>query len=171
MGLAALAARVKESKAGRFDAAIKDIISELKAEGAGDIAKRDQCKSEYQKQNSAIADITWKIEKNEAKIDKLERLIAKRRAEKKETIASIKETDEEIADMKKERKEEHEAFKHAKKEDEQTVELLKQAREALTSYSKKNGIDMGPIQGSVAGVFLNQEPKFEVSKDQAPEAN
>merc|ERR1719277_984012 len=147
------------------------MISELKQEGADDIAKRDQCKSEYQKQNSAIANLNWLIEKNEAKIDKLERLIAKREGEKAETIESIKETKEDIAEMKKQRAEEHEAFKHAKKEDEATVDLLKQARTALTAYSKKNGVDMGPIQGSVAGVFLNQEPTFEVSEDQAPEAN
>merc|ERR1719277_1573733 len=147
------------------------MISELKQEGADDIAKRDQCKSEYQKQDSAIANLNWLIEKNEAKIDKLERMIAKRQGEKAETIESIKETKEDIAEMKKQRAEEHEAFQHAKKEDEDSVDLLKQARTALTAYSKKNGIDMGPIQGSVNGVFLNQEPKFEVSADQAPEAN
>merc|ERR550532_1018136 len=98
-------------------------------------------------------------------------MIKKRQGEKAETIVSIKETTQEIEDMTKQRADEHAAFKHAKKEDEATVDVLKQARTALSSYSKKNGIDMGPIQGSVNGVFLSKEPEFEVSEDQAPEAN
>merc|ERR1711959_81142 len=57
-------------------------------------------------------------------------------------------------------------FLDAKKEDEATVDLLTQAKEPPTAYSKKNKVDMGPIQGSVN---LLQEPVFEVSEDQAPE--
>merc|ERR1719183_2580174 len=147
--LAALAARVHESKSGHFDAVIKaidEMIAELKDENTADIAKRDQCKSEMNKQASTINHIEWLVDKNLAKIDKLERLIAKRTTEKEETIASIKETEEQIADMKEQRKKEHADFLHAKKEDEATVDLLTAAKEALTAYSKKNKVDMGPIQ-------------------------
>merc|ERR1712139_495624 len=146
--------------------AIDEMIAELKEENTADIAKRDQCKSEMNKQASTIAHIEWLVDKNLAKIDKLERLIAKRTTEKEETIASIKEVEQQIADMKEQRKNEHADFLFAKKEDEATVELLTQAKEALTAYSKKNKVDMGPIQGSVN---LVQEPVFEVSEDQAPE--
>merc|ERR1719469_54258 len=142
------------------------MIQALKEEGQADIDKRDQCKSEYTKQNSEIANVNWLVEKNLAKIDKLERLIAKRTTEKLETIASIQQTEDEIAAMEKQRTEEHEDFLHAKKEDEGAVDLLKQARTALTAFYEKNKIDMGPIQGSVK---LVQEPVFEVSADQAPE--
>merc|ERR1719469_1039284 len=142
------------------------MIQALKEEGQADIDKRDQCKSEYTKQNSEIANVNWLVEKNLAKIDKLERLIAKRTTEKLETIASIQQTEDEIAAMEKQRNEEHQDFLHAKKEDEGAVDLLKQARAALTAFYEKNKVDMGPIQGSVK---LVQEPVFEVSEDQAPE--
>merc|ERR1719469_145064 len=142
------------------------MIQALKEEGQADIDKRDQCKSEYTKQNSEIANVNWLVEKNLAKIDKLERLIAKRTTEKLETIASIQQTDDEIAAMEKQRTEEHEDFLHAKTEDEGAVDLLKQPRAALTAFYEKNKVDMGPIQGSVK---LVQEPVFEVSEDQAPE--
>ena len=57
------------------------------------------------------------------------------------------------------------AFKQAKKEDEDAIALLTQAKEALAKYYEKNAVAMGPMQGFV------QEPKFDVSKDQAPEAD
>merc|ERR1711957_319732 len=82
--LAALAARVQEAKAGHFDEVIKainDMVQALKEEGQADIDKRDQCKSEYTKQNSEIANVNWLVDKNLAKVDKLERLIAKRTKE------------------------------------------------------------------------------------------
>merc|ERR1719410_2723968 len=47
------------------------MIKTLKEEDLADIAKRDQCKEEYKKTASVIAEVTWLIEKNEAKIDKL----------------------------------------------------------------------------------------------------
>merc|ERR1712066_548355 len=78
--LAALAVQVHEAKVGHFDAvlaAIDTMIKTLKDEDVADIAKRDQCKSEYQSIASRIANITWLIEVNEAKIDKLTRTIEK----------------------------------------------------------------------------------------------
>merc|ERR1719235_2249912 len=50
--LAALAVRVRTTKAGHFDAVIKaidDMVSTLKDEGEADRDKRNQCNDEYQK--------------------------------------------------------------------------------------------------------------------------
>merc|ERR1719160_325555 len=74
---------------------------------------------------------------------------------------------EQMKKMTEERTDENEAFLAAKKDDEGAIALLEQAIDALSSYYKKNKIEMGPIQGSVK---LLQEPEFEVSKWQAPDA-
>merc|ERR1719487_1600296 len=93
--LAALAVKVRTAKAGHFDEVIKaidDMIKTLQKEGADDIAKRDQCKDEYQKINRRVSKLTWQIKNNEAKIEKLQKLIELRTKEKEETQQRIKET-------------------------------------------------------------------------------
>merc|ERR1719161_3109030 len=106
--LAQLAAQVHETKVGHFDAVIKAIDEMLKAlmeENVADIAKRDQCKAEYQDADKTAAQLKWEIEKNEAKINKLESIIAEHEAEKAKTIQKIAETQEMIAMITKEREE------------------------------------------------------------------
>merc|ERR1719163_2584387 len=144
-----LAATVKEASMGHFDKVIKDIddmIQVLKDEEAEDIEKRDTCKEEYQAIASATAQLKWEIEKNLAKIAKLEKLIAKREDEKAEAIATIEDTQKEIVEMEDQRKEEHAAFKDAKAADETAIEVLTSAKAALTKYHKDNKIDVGKVQ-------------------------
>jgi len=172
--LAMLAVQVRQAKAGHFDEVIKAIdsmISTLADEDKADIAKRDQCKDEYKNIASKLGDVTWKIEKNTAKIDKLQGLIEARTAEKEEATAEIAATQASIEKMTAEREASNQAFLNAKDEDKQAIELLMLAREKLSSYYKNNTIEMGPIQGSVKLVQLHQEPVFEVSADQAPDAD
>jgi hypothetical protein len=72
--LALLALKVQEMSTGHFDevlAAIDKMIQELSDEDSADIAKRDECKKELQEINSTVADLSWKIKNNGAKIDKL----------------------------------------------------------------------------------------------------
>merc|ERR1719324_2042101 len=129
--LAALAARVKEAAVGHFDAVIKDIdemIQVLKDEEADDIAKRDECKQEYHEIVSAVAQLKWEIEKNLAKIAKLEKLIAKREDEKEEALATIEDTKKEIAEMEDQRTAEHNAFLGAKQADEGAIKVLGDAK-------------------------------------------
>merc|ERR1712139_519050 len=75
-----------------------------------------------------------------------------------------------MGDITKERKEENEAYLAAKKDDEDAIALLEKARDVMAKYYKKNGIKMGPIQGSVKGAFAQDEPEFERSADDAPDA-
>jgi len=167
--LAQLAVSVRNAKSGHFDkviASIDKIIQNLKDENQADIDKRDQCKDKYTEIESTVKDLSWKVEKNEAKIDKLEKLIAQHTEEKMKTIEEIDSVTKQMEAMTKQRKEEHEAFKNAKKDDQAAIKLLEAARDALTKYYKKNKIEMGKIQGSVK---LLQKP-FEVSEDQAPDA-
>merc|ERR1719235_2613381 len=84
-----------------------------------------------------------------------------------QTVKEIDATEDQIKKMEDERKAEHEEFQIAKKDDEMAIELLTKTVEVLSSYYKKNKIDMGPIQGSMK---LLQEPEFEKSQWQAPDA-
>merc|ERR1719399_2687329 len=170
--LAALAATVRTLKVGHFDkviAAIDKMIGVLQDEEAEDIKKRDQRKDEYTKIESAVKDLEWKIEKNVAKIDKLEALIKQREDEKVTTLEEIEQVKQEISYMEATRIEENQVFLQEKTDDENAIELLQKAKEAILAYYEKNKIELGPIQGSVKGVLL-QEPVFKISEDQAPDA-
>jgi len=137
------------------------MIQTLRDEASADVQKRDECKDEYQKIKKTIADLDWKIEKNEAKITKLEDLIAKREEERLKTIEDIADVIKQLETMKEERTEENTEFLKAKSEDEQAIELLKEARDKLEEYGKKH------LKESK---FLQQGPEFEVSEDKAPDA-
>jgi len=176
--LAELAVQVREAKAGHFDAVIKaidEMIVTLKEENQADIDKRDQCIDEYKNTDSVIAQETWEIEKNQARIDKLQGLIDKHTATKEETIKLIAETEAHIQALKDQRNAENQAFLQNKADDEAAIDLLTQAKDALSAYYEKNKIDQGEIQGSVKASLLQKvfgkQPEFEVSADQAPEAD
>jgi len=172
--LAALAARVRLTKAGHFEEvidAINKMISDLQVEGEDDIKKRDQCKDEYLKIESTVKNVTWLIKKNVAKIDKLTGLIELRTKQRDQTLHDIDDVDALKADLTAEREEENRVFAAAKQDDQHAIDLLMDARTALTLYYKNNKIAMGPIQGSVKSLALAQQgPEFDVSADQAPEA-
>merc|ERR1719486_1463200 len=69
------------------------------------------------------------------------------------------------------REDENDAFKTAKKEDEDAIALLEDATKALAKFYKKNGVELGKIQGGRSGEgFLQEEPVFERSEDDAPDA-
>jgi len=177
MRLAALAVRVHEAKVGHFDAVLKsidDMIKTLADEDAADIAKRDQCKDQYQTTDSRIAEITWLIEVNEATIDKLQRIIDKRNEEREKTIQDIKDVRQYMADITAQRKAENADFLQAKKDDTDAINLLVNARDVLAEYYNNANITMGPIQAGVkdlSGTALVQQPDFEISADQAPDAD
>merc|ERR1719409_1721356 len=141
--------------------AIDEMIKTLQEEGAADLAKKTQCLDEYQSIAKTVKDLDWKIKNNLAKIAKLEKLIDLRTKEKAEATQKKEETEQYIKDITKERKEENEAYLAAKKDDEDAIALLEKARDVMAKYYKKNGIDMGPIQGSVKGMFAQGEPVFE----------
>lgn len=172
--LAALAVRVQGTKAGHFDeviAAIDAMIKTLKEEDLADIAKRDQCKEENKKIASVIGEVTWLIEKNEAKIDKLLKTIEELEAEKAKTIEEIAATEKHMKDITKQREEENAEFLKSKEDDQKVIKLLAKARAVLVKYYQKNDVDIGPIQAGAKDLAFEQEdPEFAISEDQAPEA-
>jgi len=165
--------RVREAKVGHFDqviVSINEMINTLKQEDLDDIAERDQCKEEFLKIESTVKQVTWQIKKNEAKINKLTELIALREQQKQETVKQIAEVDANLLFLQQVRKGENQEFLQAKSDDQEAIDMLMEARDALSSFYRNHSVTMGPIQGSVKGLALAQQPEFEVSADQGPEA-
>merc|ERR1719163_1207150 len=100
------------------------MIKTLNEEGDADLAKKNQCLNEYQKITQTVKKLDWKIKNNEAKIDKLEKLIELRTNEKEDTIQKMKENAQYMKDITAERKQENEAYLQAKKDDESAKDLL-----------------------------------------------
>merc|ERR1719473_363300 len=95
--LAALAATVRTMGVGHFDKVIEEIdkmIEELKAEEKEDIKQRDWCKTEYQENSEEKAELKWLIKNNEAKIVKLEKIIAGLVEDISHTVEEIEATKE-----------------------------------------------------------------------------
>merc|ERR1719330_2308684 len=145
------------------------MINTLKTEGAEDIEKRDQCKAEYQATESKVKNVTWLIQKNVAKIDRLEKLIELRKEQKSKTEDEIAQVNATMRDLTSVRQDENAAFLAAKQEDQDAIDLLMQARQALSSYYRNHSIELGPIQGSVKALALAQQPDFDVSADSSPD--
>jgi len=168
-----LAVQIRTSKFGHFEDVIKQIdkmLDTLREEGEADLAKKTQCLDEYQEIEKTVKDLDWKIKNNLAKIAKLEKLIELRTQEKADATKKKEETEQYIKDITQERKEENDAYLQAKKDDEDAIALLEKARDVMADYYKKNGIKMGPIQGNGRGNLLQEEPVFERSADDAPDA-
>merc|ERR1719343_1175298 len=170
--LAALAVQVRMAKVGHFEKvliSIDEMINTLKTEGADDVEKRDQCKAEYQSIESKVKNVTWLIQKNVAKIDRLEQLIELRKEQKRKTEDEIAHVDATMRDLTSVREDENRAFLAAKEEDQDAIDLLMQARQALSSYYRNHSIELGPIQGSVKALALAQQPDFDISADSSPD--
>merc|ERR1719333_91934 len=168
--LAAIAATLRTG--GHFDAVIAEIdkmMATLKAEEKGDIEQRDWCKEETFKNEQEASRYEYKIERTDAKIMKLTSKLEELEGTLAATVQSILNTKDDIKAMEDARKEQHAAFESAKSDDEGAVKLLAAAIEAMSAFYKNNKIDQGEIQG--AAQALVQEPVFEVSADQAPDAS
>merc|ERR1719337_190741 len=168
--LAAIAATLRTG--GHFDAVIAEIdkmMATLKAEEKGDIEQRDWCKEETFKNEQEASRYEYKIERTDAKIMKLTSKREELENTLQATVASILNTKDDIKAMEDARKEQHAAFESAKSDDEGAVKLLAAAIESMSAFYKNNKIAQGEIQG--AAQALVQEPVFEVSADQAPDAS
>jgi hypothetical protein len=132
----------------------------LKNEGKADKEKKSQCLEEYQQTTRGLNKLDWKIKNNVAQIAKFDKLLEMRRSEKESTIQKIDETKQYMKDAMAERKQEHEAFQKTKKDDETAIGVLTKAQTTMAKYYNENQINMGPIQGSVKLVQVD-EPVFD----------
>merc|ERR1719235_2692999 len=172
LALAQLAAQLRTG--GHFDAVVSEIdkmIAVHKSEEQDDIEQRDWCKEETFKNEQEAARLTYKIEKHVSKISKLNKKLEDLEGTKAETVAQIQNTQEDIAELEATRIAEHNAFQGAKSDDEQASQLLDAAIEAMSAFYKNNAIDQGEIQGGANALLQTEEPVFERSADEAPDAS
>jgi len=137
--LATIAAQVRSGTTGHFDAVIKAIdkmLVQLKEEEEADTAKVDKCREEYQEIGLAKNDLDWKIENNEAKIQKHQKAIDEKTDAKEVTIKDIADADKTLKEMADKRKAENDAYLQAKDDDEKAIALLEKAKTALAAYGK-----------------------------------
>jgi hypothetical protein len=158
--LARLAASVRVAATGHFDEVIGEIdkmIQILKDEAKEDQEQRDWCIDERNKETNNRDDLEYAISQLAAKIKRAEAKKADLEAEKEKTLGHKADLIAAMDDALADRTAENQAFADAKGDDEKAVELLGQAIEALSEYGKNNP-------------ELLQQPEFEVSEDQAPDA-
>jgi hypothetical protein len=161
--LARIATAVKLSAKGHFDeviASIDDLISTLKAEGAQDLKQRDWCVNEQFKADNNRDDLAYEISQLEAKILRGQEKKAKLEADEAATQKAKEDLEKEMQEALDDRTAENGAYTTAKEDDTKAIELLGQAIEALSAYGANNEV-------LAQGV---KQPEFEVSPDQAPDA-
>merc|ERR1740121_2440592 len=165
--LTAMVAQVQLAQAGHFGeviSAIDTMIGVLKEEGANDLKSRDKCRTQLHDIESKSQDLTWKMEVNDAEINKLDTTIEKLEALETKTIEEIKTVSQQITDLTSSRTQENGDFQAAKTDDEKAVQLLTEAKEALKKYYTENNIEMGPTEsGRAAAAMLQSEPEAKFS--------
>jgi len=140
---AKLAAQVRLAQEGNFTEVVNSIdgvLDALKRQEREDTKKVDQCKEEYRKINGTMADLSWKIENNEAEVARLEALMEKYEKEKAETIKDIQDVNDTITSMTLQREEDHLAHLKAKSNDTEAIGLLEQAKATLSAYYTQHGL-------------------------------
>jgi len=157
--LARIAVAVRTASKGHFDEVIAEIdrmIELLAEESQEDIEQRDWCIAEQNNQTNHKENLEYDIKQLEAKITMAEKKKAELEAEKEDTMKKKADLEEAMAEALADREAENQAFTAAKQDDLNAIELLGQAIEALSAYGGNNA--------------LLQQPEFEVSEDQAPDA-
>merc|ERR1719424_748747 len=127
-------------------AAVDQMVTDLKAEEADDLAKKEQCESERQENTQEAKMLSKKIDTNTETID---RLVASIAAANKQ----IEEVDSQVADIGVEKRDAgdqraKEAAEHAsaKSDDEGAVGLIETAVGVLQDFYTRNGLSLAQVK-------------------------
>jgi len=161
--LAAIAVEVKSG--GHFDKVITmidEMIALLRKEEADDIAHRDRCENSQNANANEIADLESAIKKTNAALKRMENT-------KKELKGEISGLESEIADTKSDmaklldlRNKDEAAFKQSLSDDADAANLLRKAIAALSSFYKRNKMDVPQL--------IQKGPEYAKDEDKAPES-
>jgi len=174
--LRALAAKFSSRKVAKIAVAVKsgghfdkvivmidEMIGLLRKEEQEDIEHRDRCENAQNANGNEIADLKHDIKKTK---DSLKRM----GNTEKELEGEIDSLDKEIAATKKDQKElldfrnkEEADFRQALKDDTDAAALLRKAIEALSSYYKRNGMEVPQL--------IQKAPEYTNDPDKAPETS
>merc|ERR1719230_1107849 len=161
--VAKIAVEVKSG--GHFDkviAMIDEMIATLRKEEADDIAHRDRCENQQNANKNEMADLKEKIKKTK---NALKRMGNTEDGLKKEIDGlknEIKATKKDMAELLKLRNKEEADFKQALKDDMDAADLLRQAIAALSSFYKRNKMDVPQL--------IQKAPEYAKDQDKAPDA-
>jgi len=139
--------------------AIDQMIAELREEEAEDIAHRDRCQGDSNKNANDMEDLQHAIDKADASIAEMEDKAKNLQDDIDKLNQEISETNEEMEEALKMRNKAHDEFKQALADDMNGVKLLEAALVSLGEFYKKNKIPMGLVQA----------PEYTVDKDKMPE--
>merc|ERR1719316_150236 len=159
--LVRLAVAVRTATTGHFDDVIAEIdtmLQTLKDEEKGDIEQRDWCIEERDTQKNDSEDLQYEIDQLQAKIERAQMKKKTLEKTKEETEAAKEQLLDDMAQATTDRDEEHANYVAAKDDDIKAAGLLEDAIAAISSYGTNNA-------------FLQRQPVFEVSEDQAPDAS
>mmetsp|Transcript_19303 Transcript_19303/g.42711 ORF Transcript_19303/g.42711 Transcript_19303/m.42711 type:complete len:665 (+) Transcript_19303:122-2116(+) len=146
---------------GHFDrviAQIEKLILKVKDEQKQAVVDRDDCVENEHTGKVDKEDLEYKVEKLENKLEKLEDTKTKLQDKIDTSNGEISDHDQLMKDALAARGTEHDEFVKAKKDDEDAIELLDQAIVVLNKFYKNKA------------ALLQEEPKFDKSEDDAPDA-
>jgi len=140
-------------------AAVDKMISDLKAEEADDMARKNQCEADRQENTQNAKMSSKKIDTNTETVDRLEAAIAaanKQIEEINEQVAGLEEDKRDAADQRAKEALEHEA---AQKDNAAAIGLLENAVGVLQDFYQKNGLALAQMA---------QEPFVEAGEAPTP---
>jgi len=161
--VAKIAVEVKSG--GHFDkviAMIDDMIELLRKEEADDIAHRDRCENSENANKNELADLAHDIKKTEDSLKRMGNTEKELQGEIKALEKEIAATKADQAELLKFRNKEEVDFKQALKDDADAADLLRQAIAALSSFYKRNKMDVPQL--------LQKAPEYAEDADKAPES-
>jgi septal ring factor EnvC (AmiA/AmiB activator) len=126
---------------GMFDgvvAALDTMIENIQKESQADEDEKDWCKDEVHKNEQEAARYEYKKEKSEAKLGRLNAKLDELKATLLNTIKEIKETEDNLQELKDQREADHNVYEIAKADDESAVKVMSSAIDALSAFYKNN---------------------------------
>jgi len=162
--VAKIAVEVKAG--GHFDkviAMVDDMIELLRKEEADDIAHRDRCENSENANKNELADLAHDIKKTEDNLKRMGNTEKELQGEIKALEGEIAATEADQAELLKMRNKDEADFKQAVKDDADAADLLRQAIAALTSFYKRNGMDVPQL--------IQKAPEYAEDPDKAPDAS
>jgi len=160
--VAKIAAEVKLG--GHFDKVITmidEMIELLRKEEQSDIEHRDRCENSQNANKNELADLDASIEKTKKNLNRMGNTKDDLNGEIAKLKLEITATEGDMADLLKFRNGEEADFKQALKDDTDALGLLRKAISALSSFYKRNKMDVPQ---------LIQKPEYAKDEDKAPDA-
>jgi len=162
--LAKIAVEVKSG--GHFDKVITmidEMVGLLRKEEADDIAHRDRCENSQNANANEIADLKSSIKKTEAALKRMGNTKTELEGEISALEGEIKDSNKDMAELLKFRNKDEATFKQSLKDDADAADLLRQAIAALSSFYKRNKMDVPQL--------IQKGPEYTKDQDKAPEAS